>query len=295
MATLTLVDKDSLKDNAYGSIEHNKTMKDLKLRIIHGPLSSISDSNICCLCCCRDIMGRLSAEERVIALSCGYIRQCTQKEIPPVIIDLCVSYVGTSKQFDKKVLKSFAEIRQKPRIECLSNCQDCWKDFCQDFLSFNMCFGACCDSWENYVPTFVAPCCKCWTLLECFTNYACCFGYFCDITLAILILISIGVTFAKDITALIINHNINCNISGGSIYTRVNVYEWLLIGAVSDSGLWVCSFCFIASIYLWETKFNGNCSDLIVIIFIGCIGGIWFFFYCLDNYWIYALFRNGLL
>eukprot|EP01084_Bolivina_argentea_P260999 440927_1 len=282
-----LSDRQSLKSlfNSYDAItprekvHRRDSMKDLKLRIIHGPLHSTAKPTICC--CCIDTIAQLSVEERVIILTCGYTRECFPNEIPPVIIDLCSSYVGSSKEFDIKVLKSFAESRQKYRVECINGCQNCWTDCCKDFCSCEMFFdhGCCCYCWNDTTDDCVTYCCKCWRIFECFTYYGCCFGYAGDFVITILLLIFILITFGKDIAAfLIIDNYLNCNISGGSNYVIFNVYEWVLIGAISDTSLWLTNICFFGVFWIYERYCGKNCSERIPLVFICCIGCLWCFF-----------------
>eukprot|EP01084_Bolivina_argentea_P031754 58762_1 len=291
--TTALLDRGSFcRSNSisYGDIKqavsqtatHKKySMKDLKLRIIHAPLHSTTGSKLCCLCC-RDTVGELSRDERVITLTCGFTRESFPEQLPSDIIDLCVSYVGSSKQFEHTVLTSFAENRQEPRLDCLDGWQDLCTDCCKECWSCETFCGdeCCCNCWINIINNCCAACCECWKCFQCFTNYSCCFGFAGDILVAILILIAIAITFGKDIAMFIFSKIYKCNVSGGSDYIYFNVYDWMLIGCISDSILWIIMIAFLLGVYL-HNKADGTlriCSDKIQGIFIACMGCVWCFF-----------------
>lgn len=257
------------------TVPRKDTMKDLKLRIIHGPLHATSRPRVCCLCC-RDTVGELSVEERVITLVCGFTRECFENELPPVIIDECVKFVGSSKDFNEMLLKSIPENRQKPRMEFLRECQDCWQDFCTMFIKCEVCCG-CCECWEDRVDPCCEACCECWNVWECLTNYRCFFGYCGDVMIAILVLMSIAMTFGKDVAALLVNNHRECDIMNGSDYVSFNVNEWVLIGSISDISWWIVAICFILCLYIHEKR-GGDVGEALPVIFMIGMGCVWCFF-----------------
>eukprot|EP01084_Bolivina_argentea_P278681 476204_1 len=236
--------------SSYTSQQNIDTRKALKLRIIHSPIEATIKTKTCCLCC-RDTVGELSQEERVIILVCGFTRECSQKHISPDIIDLCVSYVGNSVQFGWQLLQSLEEAKQKPRKQCIENCQEFWTYCCDGILSCEPFFcDCCCDCWIDAINKSTQKCCSCWKLCEIFIKYQCCWGYFCHFIFIVVIAITVG----KDVAALIINHNENCNISSGNINIMFNVYEWVLIGAISNTMLWLIILCHSCCLLLLKKK-----------------------------------------
>eukprot|EP01084_Bolivina_argentea_P031470 58247_1 len=257
---------DDVSLSSYGAINERylyrseKSLKDLKLSIIYGPLYPLNKNKntICCICC-RDMMGELSIEERVIVLACGFSRECSSKIIPPIIVDLCVSYIGSHKVFFGSVLKSFAEDRQSKRLrvleqfetKCRQQCEKC----CQAILP--------CYHWTGF--------CKCSVTFQCCTDYRCCWGYCYDIMAAILILIFMLMTIGKDIIALATAEK--CNITGNNSI-QFNVYEWILIGSVTDISISIITaICCLLLVFTTKKDVLKACMAMECIMIL-----IWSFF-----------------
>eukprot|EP01084_Bolivina_argentea_P301989 521173_1 len=200
----------------------------------------------CCLCC-TDIVSALSFEERVIKLVCGYVRENTrQYTVPQDIYVLCIIFAGKADNFDHQQLTSM-KVKQahasknackdilhccylimicKPILQCVVYCcvgivrgiHKC-VDVCVVCLGCCVA-GTCADFCDAYcIPWWRHQNC------ECYANGCCCryvvFGFWM-------------ITLIKDIVALVINFENNCDIIkiDNENVQLFGIGEWMWIGPI---------------------------------------------------------------
>eukprot|EP01084_Bolivina_argentea_P311897 539930_1 len=207
-------------------------IKDVKLRIIK---NQENDTMTCCLMCCPciDQVSRLTKQERLVLLVCGYVRENANGVIGEDVIYECVKYVGNfDHDFITTTEKRAAEIYKLNDV--LQECCGC-------------CNQAVCD------------CCYmcCNILAKCLTHKLCCcgFGKQCVVAIpafvltiaAVLVFFGVvfGLPFGKDVAGIVIYSYYDCDISGGSDYVMFNVNTWLLYGSITHLSALILSGCWM--------------------------------------------------
>ena len=185
-------------------------MKEVTLRIIDNQ-NCRSHQECCLLLCCVDVVTTLGLGERVIILSCGFIRKNTDRYIPSEIIYLCVNYVGPVGKHGiaEEKLKTQTEYRDERNTSKVG----VWTVICVECA--DECYGQCLTYKyrESCIKKIKNTCDK---AAKCLTNPYCCCGYGVQITqilLALLSLILSIITFGKDIIGFIIYSQYDCNIN----------------------------------------------------------------------------------
>ena len=225
---LPLIQNDSL-GKSYSS---NSTMTNPTLHIIKNRNAT---SFICCICCI-DPVSRLSKDERLIMLSCGFIRESTCKFVPDEIILLCVQFVGSELGAGLS-LDTHGEIKTRKKKVIITGWDYRW--------------GYC-------------DCCA-----NCLTDIYCCFGYGVEIMYVlffILILAILGIMFGKEIASLVVLSYHDCNITGGNDRVSFDVNQWILVGAVCNISIYTAALCFFGCRYQGEKVENQTTdSDIFVL------------------------------
>eukprot|EP01084_Bolivina_argentea_P008297 15530_1 len=225
----------------YGSTKFKTetiSYKDLQLRIINESLTYNREftCNTCCLCC-RDLVTRLSKDERVIKLIYGFIRTHTKYNVPSVILQLFMDYVGTANEFKHHQLQSNKEYRKQKCYFWIEDCQYNIDDCCGKHL-------------RNFVDYSVCPFCN-----GCFP--------------IIFLIVCVIIIYGKDIALLIIYGLNMCDntLINDKLFIALQSNQWITIGCISHLAIW-CS-C--------SVQLHRNCLLDINVLFFYIMDSDWIF------------------